>query len=70
MMTWSIYFIFLTLDILGGFEVFPPLSHWATVTSVFHTVVRHCSFTAVGCVCYSGYSVTVVSKWCNGSRIS
>ena len=51
-MTWSIYFIFLALDIVGGVEVFSSLSHWATLTSVFHTVVRHCCFTAVGCVCY------------------
>ena len=54
MMTWFIYFIFLNSWYSGGgVEVFPPLSPWATLTSVFHTVVRHCSFTAVGCVCYS-----------------
>jgi hypothetical protein len=26
-------------------EVFPPLSHYSTITSVFNTVVRHCRFT-------------------------
>ena len=34
---------FLTLAIVGV-EVFPPLSHYAVITSVFHKADRHCSF--------------------------